>query len=140
MHHRLYLHLAWTTRDREPLIDATRAVFLCRFLRGSARRHRSYVLEVGLVSTHVHLLLRTHPTTELSRLVQVLKGGSAAVANRELPSGPASLRWAAGYSVSSVSASGLDQVRAYLRAQPKRHPAECIVGWAGDTAEYDREG
>lgn len=92
------------------------------------------------MSTHVHLLLRTHPTTELSRLVQVLKGGSAAVANRELPPGPASLRWAAGYSVSSVSASGLDQVRAYLRAQPKRHPAECIVGWAGDTAEYDREG
>ncbi len=140
MHHRLYLHLAWTTRDREPLINATRADFLCRFLRGSARHHRSYVLEVGLVSTHVHLLLRTHPTTELSRLVQVLKGGSAAVANRELPPGPAPLRWAAGYSVNSVGASGLDQVRAYLRAQPRRHPAECIVGWAGDTAEYDREG
>lgn len=140
MHHRLYLHLAWTTRDREPLIDATRAVFLCRFLRSSARHHRSYVLEVGLVSTHVHLLLRTHPTTEFSRLVQALKSGSAAVANKELPAGPAPLRWAAGYSVSSVSASGLDQVRAYLRAQPERHPAECIVGWAGDTAEYDREG
>ena len=140
MHHRLYLHLAWTTRDREPLINATRADFLCRFLRGSARHHRSYVLEVGLVSTHVHLLLRTHPTTELSRLVQVLKGGSAAVANRELPPGPAPLRWAAGYSVNSVGASGLDQVRAYLRAQPRRDPAECIVGWAGDTAEYDREG
>ena len=140
MHHRLYLHLAWTTRDREPLIDATRADFLCRFLRGSARHHRSYILEIGLVSTHVHLLQRTHPTTVLSRLVQALKGGSAAVANKELPPGPAPLRWASGYSANSVGARGLEQVRAYLRSQPTHHPGEHIRGWTGDTAEYDREG
>ena len=140
MHHRLYLHLAWTTRDRAPLLDATRAQFLCRFLRGTARHHRSYVLEIGMVATHVHLLLRIHPTTVVSRLVQSLKGGSATVANRELPPGPAPLRWAAGYSASSVSARVLDNVRDYLRAQPLHHPDERIAGWFGDTAEFDREG
>ena len=140
MHHRLYLHLAWTTRDRAPLLDSTRAQFLCRFLRGAARHHHSYVLEIGMVTTHVHLLLRIRPTTVVSRLVQSLKGGSAAIANRELPPGPAPLRWAAGYSVSTVSARMLDRVRDYLRAQPAHHPDECIPGWAGDASEYDREG
>lgn len=140
MHHRLYLHLVWSTRDRAPLITADRATFLCRFLRGTARHHRAYVLEIGMVATHVHLLLRVHPTTALSRLVQGLKGGSATVANRALPPGPAPLRWAPGYSVSSVGVRSLDDVRAYLRAQPERHPAERIRNWVGDTPEFDREG
>jgi REP element-mobilizing transposase RayT len=140
MHHRLYLHLAWTTRDRAPLLDATRAQFLCRYLRGAARHHRSYVLEIGMVTTHVHLLTRVHPTTVLSRLLQSLKGGSATIVNRDLPPGPAPLHWAVGYSASSVGASGLDQVRTYLRAQGDHHPAERISGWGGDTPEYDREG
>jgi REP element-mobilizing transposase RayT len=140
MHHRLYLHLVWSTRDRAPLITADRAVFLCRFLRGTARHHRAYVLEIGMVATHVHVLLRVHPTSALSRLVQSLKGGSAAVANRALPPGPAPLRWAAGYSVSSVGARSLDDVRSYLRAQPDRHPADRIPDWTGDTPEFDREG
>ncbi len=31
--HRLYVHLVWTTRGRERLIDPDLARFLCRFLR-----------------------------------------------------------------------------------------------------------
>lgn len=93
-----------------------------------------------MVTTHVHLLLRMHPTTVVSRLVQSLEGGSAMVANRELPPGPAPVRWAAGYSVRTVSARMLDRVRDYLRAQPAHHPDERIAGWAGDIPEYDREG
>jgi putative transposase len=139
VHHRLYFHLVWTTRDRAPLLDVTRAQFLSRFLRGTARHHRCYVLEVGMVSTHVHLLVRIHPTTALSGLLQSLKGGSAMAVNRDLPPGPALLRWAAGYSATSVSPQALDTVRAYLRAQGERHPREVIAGWSGDTPEFDRE-
>ena len=49
MWHRLYFHVVWTTRDREPLIDARYAVFLSRFLRAVARQERSQILEIGLV-------------------------------------------------------------------------------------------
>jgi REP element-mobilizing transposase RayT len=77
MHHRLYLHLVWSTRDRAPLITADRAVFLCRFLRGTARHHRAYVLELGMVATHVHVLLRVHPATALSRGLLGIECGGA---------------------------------------------------------------
>ena len=33
MFHRLYCHVVWTTREREPVIDAGLAAFLTRFLR-----------------------------------------------------------------------------------------------------------
>jgi REP element-mobilizing transposase RayT len=35
------------------------------------------VLSLGIVRTHVHLLVRLHPTTSIPRPVQRLKGGSA---------------------------------------------------------------
>jgi putative transposase len=137
--HRLYCHIVWTTRRREPVIDAGLARFLCRFLRSVARQERSTILEIGIVRTHVHLLIRIHPTTELSRLLQRLKGGSAATAGKEQHSTEGNiLRWAKGYSIHSVSARFVGNVRAYLRAQPTRHPGEAIPDWTGDSPAYDR--
>jgi len=139
MIHRLYCHVVWTTRQRAPVIDAGLARFLCRFLRSVAQQERCRILEIGMVTTHVHLLIRVHPTTNLSRLLQRLKGGSAAIAGKERRSTSGhTLRWAKGYSIHSVSARVIGTVRAYLRAQPTRHPSEAIRGWTGDNPEYDR--
>lgn len=136
----MYLHVVWRTRENARLITLDRAEFLIHFLRGAARHHGAYVLELGMVSTHVHALVRVSPTVVVWRLMQGLKGGSAARANRELPPGPGPLRWASSYSATSVGPKSLDVVRQYLRAQPLRHPADRIVGWAGDRPEFDREG
>ena len=123
MFDRLYCHIVWTTRERAPLIDAGLARFLVTFLRGVARQEQAHVLELGMVRTHVHLLARVHPTTNLSRLLQRLKGGSAAVAGKERHSSDGNhLRWAKGYSIRSVSPRHLATVREYLRQQPARHP------------------
>jgi len=141
MLHRLYCHIVWTTRDRAPLIDVGLARFLMTFLRGVARQERAHVLELGMVRTHVHLLCRVHPTTDLSRLLQRLKGGSAAVAGKERRSSEGThLRWAKGYSIRSVGPRNLATVREYLRQQPVRHPAEVISGWPGDQSEYEVSG
>jgi putative transposase len=85
MRHRLYVHLVWTTRARSRLIDAPLARFLCRFLRAMARKERAYILEIGMVQTHVHLLARVHPTVPVSSLVKRLKGASSAVAGPGRP-------------------------------------------------------
>ena len=91
-----------------------------------------------MVQTHIHLLARVHPTNAVSCLVKRLKGASSAVAAQEGLGGLGRLYWAKGYSVHSVSSRALDAVRAYLRHQPIHHPAETIVGWEGDTPEYDQ--
>jgi len=138
MYHRVYVHLVWTTRGREPLIDLPLADFLCGFLRAAARKEGAYVLEIGMVCSHVHVLARLHPTTSISRLLQRLKGASSAVAAKKgYGARNRRLLWAKGYSVQSVSVRALDSVRRYLRAQPMHHADEAIPGWRGDVAEYD---
>jgi putative transposase len=140
MRHRVYVHVVWTTRGRERLIDGALAHFLCRFLRAMARKERAYILEIGMVQTHVHLLCRCHPTIPLSQLVKRLKGASSAVAAQEGLGTLGRLYWTKGYSVQSVSEWALDRVRAYLRRQPIHHPEEAIAGWEGDVPEYDGSG
>ncbi len=121
MRHRLYVHVTWTTRDRDPTIDADSAALLRRLLPAIARQERAHLLELGIVRTHVHLLLRVEPTTPIPRLVQRLKGGSSVIVNRERGSTVRQpLRWAKGYNIDSVSRQAVEKVRAYVRNQPDR--------------------
>jgi putative transposase len=129
MHHRLYVHLVWTTRDRAASLDPGRAEYLSEHLPIIARQERARVLALGIVATHVHVLMRVHPTTDLPRLLQRMKGGSAHGINAATPAARTVLKWAKGYSVTSVSPGGLDRVLAYVCAQHLRHPTEAIAGW-----------
>lgn len=113
--------------QRLPLITAERARLLERYLCVTARHHHARVLALGIVSTHVHCLIRFEPVTTLATLAQALKGGSATVINRELRTPPL-LRWARGYSAHSVGKRHLDAVRAYVERQPEHHPLERIAG------------
>jgi putative transposase len=133
MAHRLYYHLVWTTRDRAPLIDAGIAGFLSNYLRGIAVRERAQILEVGIVATHIHLLLTARPMTALPGLIQALKGSSSHEARkRRVTTSGLELRWASGYHLSTVGERQLEVVRAYVRNQPRHHPEHAILGWSGD--------
>jgi REP element-mobilizing transposase RayT len=128
MRDRLYVHIVWTTRARRALIDASSAAYLAEHLPIIARQERSRVIELGIVTTHLHLVVRLHPTTSIPRLLQRMKGGTAFGVNGRTPVG-GSLRWAKGYSIASVSEQALDRVRGYVRDQDRRHPGESISGW-----------
>jgi REP element-mobilizing transposase RayT len=71
---RFYAHLSWTTWARLPLVDEQVAEFLGPFLLAEAKRHGARVVEMGVVSDHVHLLLELPPVYDAPRLVQGLKG------------------------------------------------------------------
>jgi REP element-mobilizing transposase RayT len=112
-----------------PSLDAKVARFLWRFLRDVARQERAVVLDLGIVSTHLHLLMRVHPTTSLPRLLQRLKGGSAVLATREKHAHPEPLRWSRGYGIASVSPAAVESARRYVNTQHIHHPDLAIPGW-----------
>ncbi|MDX2122130.1 MAG: IS200/IS605 family transposase [Gemmatimonadota bacterium] len=130
MRHRLFVHLVWTTMDRRPLINLAVAQYLSRYLPAIAAEERAQVIALGIVSTHLHLLLRLHPATQIARMVMRMKGGSSRLASTEghAPS-DAPLRWARGYNLESVSARALPAVSRYVADQAARHPDEAIAGW-----------
>ena len=141
MRDRLFVHIVWTTRGREPVIDAAVARFLTRFLPAVARQERAGLHALGMVRTHIHLLLQLHPSTNISRLLQRLKGGSSVLANREGHAAARPLRWARGYNIESVSPRALASAREYVLRQPAHHPREAIPGWSGaaETSNLESE-
>jgi putative transposase len=134
MRHRILYHIVWVTRDRAPLIDADTAEFLCRTIRKLAKEHRAIILEIGMVATHIHILLRAHPLAELPKMIGRMKGVTSRLAKVEEI---AMLAWADGYDIESVSPGDDTKLRHYLRAQPFRHPTDAIDGWSGDTFALD---
>ncbi len=131
MHHQLFVHLIWTTQNREATIDSQRAAYLWDNLPMIARQERAHILAIGIVATHLHLLMRIHPATSLPRLLQRMKGGTAKTINWDASVDGPALRWAKGYSATTVSPRQLGAAAAYVRRQHTHHPAEAIPGWTG---------
>lgn len=120
------------------MFTAEIARFLCRFLRSVAKRERARVLQVGLVQTHVHLLLTADPQTDWPLLIQRLKGGSSCEARKAGYSSAEGGLWDSGYNLETVGPRQVEVVRRYLRMQPERHSDEAIPDWTGDTATYEQ--
>jgi REP element-mobilizing transposase RayT len=128
MHSRVYYHIVWTTRQRQPVLDRATVAFLERYLRVIAKEERTHIIALGIVRTHVHVLLQAATVTSLPRLMQRFKGGSSVLINREhhrehdLP-----VRWAKGYAIHSVGWRALEVARRYVEEQDARHPDERII-------------
>ena len=126
--HQIYFHLTWSTLRRQPMIDAPTRAFLDQYFRKIAIQERVTLVGAAFLRSHVHLLLRAGPRYDLSRLVQLLKGGSSYAASRQ-PGNMLGLRWNREYSVTSVSPRLLQTAMAYIEGQDRRHPDE-VVGAA----------
>src|SRR5437867_12486268 len=111
--HQLYIHLAWPTRERRPMIDSPTRDFLDDYFRRTAAREHADIVALAILRTHVHMLLRTTPRIDLPRLVQVFKGGSSYAASR-LPGKALGLRWALEYSAPTVGPKPLAVVIRYI--------------------------
>ncbi|PYO15338.1 MAG: IS200/IS605 family transposase [Gemmatimonadetes bacterium] len=132
--HQLYIHVAWTTRDRRPMIDPPTSVFLSQYFRRTAAREHADIVALAILRTHVHMLLRTTPRIDLPRLVQVFKGGSGYAASR-LPGNVLGLRWALEYSATTVGPKQLADVIRYIEGRAMRHPGEAVEDQAGTGRE-----
>jgi len=108
-----------------PMIDRPTRTFLDGFFRRTAIQERVTILALAFVRTHVHLLVQSGPRVDVSRFVQLLKGGSSYAASRQ-PDNKLGLRWNREYSVTSVSPKVLQTAIEYIERQEKRHPHEMI--------------
>jgi len=85
-----------------------------------------WVLEVGGVADHVHLLLSIPASLAVSKAVQLIKGGSSHWLKEAVPN-MVTFAWQDGYAAFTVSQSQLDNVQAYIRSQPEHHRTQTFV-------------
>ncbi len=76
--YQLVYHLQWIPKCRYKIFRREKYRYdYENILRLVARRHRMEVIEVAVMSDHVHVVVSAHPTISPSKALQLLKGGSS---------------------------------------------------------------
>ena len=117
---KLHYHIVFSTKNRVPWIKEDLEQRVWEFLGGIARKNGATALQVGGIEDHVHVVAATPPTLAISKLLQLLKGGSSTWANETIPR-LKGFAWQDGYSAFSVSASNLPAVIQYVKTQREHH-------------------
>src|SRR5437867_675686 len=116
----LYYHLIFSTKRREPWLHEEIQDRVWAYLGGIARENDMTALQVGGVSDHVHALVLSRPTILVSRMLQLLKGGSSLWIHETFPS-LRGFAWQDGYGAFTVSKSNIPQVIEYIKNQKEHH-------------------
>lgn len=79
----LYLHLAWATWDRLPLITEALEARLSAAIAKKCHALHCNPLALGGVPDHIHLLVELHPSVAVAVLAKEVKGGSSHLVTHE---------------------------------------------------------
>ena len=114
----LYVHLVWSTWDREPTLKADVCNWLWPALAAQAREVGCTWAIAGGVEDHVHVLCALPASLSVADLVRHIKGWTARAANSRQTG---SLRWQGGYGAFTVSPADVPTIEAYVRNQALHH-------------------
>lgn len=114
------MHIVFSTKHRQPLIDESWRSQLHQYLGGTVRGMECVALEVGGVADHVHLLVSLHPKHSLADFLRGLKSNTSKWIN-ESAFVRSRFEWQRGYGAFSVSQSQMEKVRQYIQNQEAHH-------------------
>ena len=116
----LHFHLVFSTKNRQPLIDAELQSRLYEYMGGILRAEKSVLLAAGGVPDHVHLLVSLSRELSLAETLRLVKANSSKWIHETFP-GREQFAWQAGYGAFSVSFSNLPDVKNYIGRQAEHH-------------------
>ena len=116
----LLYHVVFSTKNREPLIVASRQPRLYEYIGGIVRKHGGVALAVNGTEDHVHLLAKLRQDVALSEVVRDLKASSSGWMHKVFPD-LLGFMWQRGYGAFTVSESQACAVRRYVERQKLRH-------------------
>jgi REP-associated tyrosine transposase len=117
---KVYLHVIFSTKNREPLLLDDWRDELFRVMGGAANNLGCQSLIVGGMPDHVHLLIQLSRTITMADAIGKIKSTSSLWINQTHPT-RSPFHWQAGYAVLSVSQSNVEAVRTYIQDQAKHH-------------------
>lgn len=117
---KVYLHVVFSTKNREPVLADGWRDELFHVLGGSANNLACQSLIVGGMADHVHQLVILGRIISIADAVGKIKSTSSLWVNQSRGL-PMPFHWQAGYGAFSVSQSNVEAVRDYIRRQPEHH-------------------
>jgi len=124
---RLFYHIVFATKNREPLITPDIEEELHGYLVGKATGLGAIVCAVNGTEDHVHVVASVPPKIALSNFIGQIKGATSHHINH-LPGRDGPLfDWQRGYGVLSFGQRQLDWVADYVRHQKKHHHERTVL-------------
>ena len=117
---KIWLHLVWSTKKRQPFLTKNIRHAVFEHMRENGLSKGIHVDFVNGHFDHVHCLVSLNPDQTVAKVLQLLKGESSFWINRnKMCSG--TFEWQDEYFAVSVSESGVDAVREYIKNQERHH-------------------
>lgn len=133
---RLYYHLVWGTKSREPLIDRKREARLYSYIVSKADSLNCIIHAINGTENHIHVIASIPPTISIAEFVKRIKGSSSHYLNQNFPDAPKFI-WQEGYGVFSLGAKQLDIAIAYVQNQKIHHQQGTAIAMLEQTDRND---
>jgi putative transposase len=116
----LLTHVVFSTKDREPLINADLKPELYAYLGGLTRELKGKAYGINGSADHVHMLISLPPVVSMSEALRFIKSNSSGWIHDKWPKRK-SFGWQLGYGAFSVSKSNVPEVLKYIADQERHH-------------------
>ena len=117
---KLYYHLVFSTKNRQPFIAAHMEEQLYKYVSGIIRGIGGTSIEINGMADHIHILTILPPKISVSDALRDIKANSSKWVHESWPE-LYQFGWQDGFSAFTVSKSQVDPVRQYIRDQKKHH-------------------
>lgn len=117
---KIYIHLIWSTKNRERLLTKDIRPKLCQHLLENAKEKDITIDTLGIQIEHIHMLIHLRSDQKIDDIVKLLKGESSHWINAENLIRP-KFSWQRGYGAFSISSSHVEAVREYIQNQEEHH-------------------
>ncbi len=131
---RLYYHLVWATRQREPFITTRVEPYLQGYILGKSDELDCLLHAIGGIEDHLHLIVSVPPKLALADFVKRIKGrylrGKSELALAEF-------NWQGGYGAFSLDSKQLEPAVTYVRGQKEHHRQGTTISVLEQEADLD---
>lgn len=112
--------MIYSTMNRKKLISDELKPKLIEHISENSKEKNIYIDFINCVSDHIHILLSLKSDQNISKISQLIKGESSFWINKNKLT-DYKFEWQEEYIAVSVSESGIDKVRNYIKNQEKHH-------------------
>lgn len=123
----IWVHVVWGTKRREPLLEKSARYEIFNHIRENAKTKGIHIDFINGYVDHVHCLISLNAKQDIATVVQALKGECSFWVNNKTKLLKHRLQWCDGYYAVSISVSGLDALREYIRNQEEHHRKKTFV-------------
>ena len=117
---KIWVHLVWTPKKRKAILTKDIREKLFNHIRENARKKGIYIDFINGYTDHVHCLISLGSSQSIDAVMQLIKGESSHWVNKNKILRE-KFEWQREYFAVSVSESGIDRVREYIKNQQEHH-------------------